>query len=488
MAESKKTFDEDLFHRKPYAEFLKNLILNSASYHRDDDVKAYTIAIDSPWGTGKSVFLEKFESLLETECKDTIRVVHYNAWKNDFWNNAFEPFAEAIFSSDWFCSALDEQTSDRTADKVLSAAKNFAIAFLKGKLEKDMDPAYAAKGFTDLGDAVKNATSKYPNAISKEYSAFMDNLELMQQAMDKVLHESLEDGKLVVIIDELDRCRPTFAIETLEIVKHIMDVENVVYIFALDVKQLGAAIRQVYGPDTDATGYLMRFFSYYSRMPEASADAMIGKLIDSTNNIDEKELIKEDLCSVVSKFQLSPRDIETIGKVYQLMMDNFLSSYKNRQAYLLYWTLLCWKYKYPTSFASLSKGSVEKLLHEFLRSDNKQKDMCVRAALEIAQKNKPFKSCVFSKLSIDSTSIESGRIIYKIKPDDGVNKIDIVWKNGEYFTISDTYFSKDLSLSGILFTEDLLHWDEIKDLTPGQFLFQRMEMFNFLPEISSATE
>lgn len=483
MAERKKTFDEDLFHRKPYAEFLKKLILDSGAYHRDDDVKAYTIAIDSPWGTGKSVFLEKFESLLETECGDTLRVVHYNAWKNDFWNNAFEPFAEAIFSSDWFCSALDEQTSDRAADKVLSAAKNLIIAFLKGKLEKYLDLEYAEKGFADLGDAVKNATSKYPNAISKEYAAFTDNLELMQQAMDKVIHESLKDGKLVVVIDELDRCRPTFAIETLEIVKHIMDVENVVYIFALDVQQLGAAIRQVYGADTDATGYLMRFFSYYSRMPEASADAMIGKLIDSTKNIDERELIKADLFSVVSKFKLSPRDIETIGKVYQLMMDNFLSSYKNRQAYLLYWTLLCWKYKDPTSFANLSKGSIATLLHEFLFSDNKQKNLCVRTALEIVQKNRPFKSYAFSKLSIDSTSRNSERTINKAEPDNGVNKIKIVWQYGEYTSRPDTDFSKDISLSGILFTEDLLHWNEIKDLTPGQFLFQRMEMFNFLPVI-----
>ena len=66
LDKKENTFDsDDLFHRRPYAEFLKKLILNCDSYHRDDDVKAYTIALDSPWGTGKSVFLEKFEALLE---------------------------------------------------------------------------------------------------------------------------------------------------------------------------------------------------------------------------------------------------------------------------------------------------------------------------------------------------------------------------------------------------------------------------------------
>lgn len=482
--EKKRTFDDDdLFQRKSYAEFLKNLILNCGNYHRDDDIKAYTIALDSPWGTGKSVFLEKFESMLAQKCSDTICVVHYNAWKSDFWSNAFEPFVEALFSSECFARLLLDQSEGKASQKFISACKDFGIAFLKGQLEKQVDVDRLEKSIQGFKSAFDVAVEQKSDAITDNYKTYTKHLKDLQNAMEGFLSEALPDGKLLIVIDELDRCKPTFAIETLEIVKHIMDVPNVVYMFSLDVKQLGAAVKQVYGPDTDATGYLMRFFSYYSRLPEASTTAMIGRLIDSTKNIDEKELIKEDLLSIAPKFQLSPRDIETIGKVYQLMMNNFLSSYKNRQAYLLYWTLLCWKYKKPSSFANLSKGSVSELLHDFLFSNNRQKNLCVRTALEIVQQNKPLKSYEFSRLSIDSTSIDSRRIIHKIEPDNGVNRIKIVWKHGEYSSFSDTDFSKDLSLSGILFTEDLLHWDKIKDLTPGQFLFRQMEMFNFLPTI-----
>lgn len=122
MPGTKRTFEnnDDLFHRKPYAEFLKNLILKCDNYHRDDDVKAYTIALDSPWGTGKSVFLEKFESMLEQDCKDQLCVVHYNAWENDFWDNAFEPFANAVFSHPLFASPLADQTET-------SAGKNLGM-------------------------------------------------------------------------------------------------------------------------------------------------------------------------------------------------------------------------------------------------------------------------------------------------------------------------------------------------------------------------
>ena len=203
--------------------------MDSDFYHREDDVQAYTIAIDSPWGTGKSVFLEKFESMLETDSLDQIRVVHYNAWKNDFWNNAFEPFADAVFSHPLFASSLGEQTSERSIKSLGNAVKHVALAFGKKRLENYFDVEQMAKAGESLAGFVGTYTSNDPNAISPEYSAYKQNLNDMQDAMEAVLKEAIPTGKLVIIIDELDRCRPTFAIDTLEIVKHVKDVPNVVY-------------------------------------------------------------------------------------------------------------------------------------------------------------------------------------------------------------------------------------------------------------------
>lgn len=96
------SFDEDdRLNRKRYAEFLKNLILNSSDFKRDDERKAFSIAIDSPWGTGKSYFLNMFRNYLCTEKDCDMAVVLYNAWENDNWNNAFEPLAQTLFEA--FC-------------------------------------------------------------------------------------------------------------------------------------------------------------------------------------------------------------------------------------------------------------------------------------------------------------------------------------------------------------------------------------------------
>ena len=492
MAETKRSFEQDdLFNRKPYAKFLERLILNSGSYHRDDDVQAYTIAIDSPWGTGKSVFLEKFENMMEADYQDKIRIVHYNAWKKDFWNNAFEPFANAIFSSDWFCTARERQTGAKTAEKLLSAGRNFAIAYLKGKLEKDFDVELAAKGLSDLAEAAGKAISKYPNAISKEYAEFTENLDLMQQAMAEVLNQTLPGGKLVIIIDELDRCRPTFAIETLEIVKHIMDVKDVVYIFSLDVRQLGSAIRQVYGTGTDATGYLMRFFSYYSRMPEADTMKMLKEIAGYIDKAEEIERLTCEMQAICRALSLTARDLETIGKVYRLMLKVFLSEYQCNKAYLLYWTLLCVKYKWPLEYNEQMHGngsSEQKNYGAFLGKRNCVNNL--RRPLKSIFDAKPLKEITLYRINQDNGEVGTGFTINKIEilQNSGLRIKGWPGQDRTGFRMILCDLKEEESLSDLLFYPDLKRWDEIKDLTPAQFLLQQLEMFNFIPEIPTATE
>ena len=72
---------------------------------------------------------------------------------------------------------------------------------------------------------------------------------------------------LLICIDELDRCRPQFALEMLESIKHLFEVENVVFILAYDGKQLACSTEAVYGPDFDGPGYLRRFFNLELGLP-----------------------------------------------------------------------------------------------------------------------------------------------------------------------------------------------------------------------------
>lgn len=77
-----------------------------------------------------------------------------------------------------------------------------------------------------------------------------------------------EAQKLVIFIDELDRCRPTFAIETLERIKHYFDDERIIFVVSVNKEQLIHTISKFYGASFDATAYLNKFFDMNIYLPE----------------------------------------------------------------------------------------------------------------------------------------------------------------------------------------------------------------------------
>ena len=91
----------DKLNRNDFINFVKNLIINADHYKRNNDSESYVIALDSAWGTGKSFFIELLKRDIENT-EDDIRIVKYNAWGNDYCENAFNPlFYDASFSFEY---------------------------------------------------------------------------------------------------------------------------------------------------------------------------------------------------------------------------------------------------------------------------------------------------------------------------------------------------------------------------------------------------
>ena len=104
------------------------------------------------------------------------------------------------------------------------------------------------------------------------YQARLATMEKLRQALNKLAQEAREDTgyPLVVIIDELDRCRPDYAVELLERVKHVLTVENTAFVFGINRQALGEAIGHRFGiSDTD--GYLAKFFDVDAPCPDPQA-------------------------------------------------------------------------------------------------------------------------------------------------------------------------------------------------------------------------
>jgi hypothetical protein len=84
---------------------------------------------------------------------------------------------------------------------------------------------------------------------------------------------------MFIFIDELDRCRPTYSIAMLERIKHLFDVDGVVFVLATDATQLSHSIKAVYGSEFDSKRYLQRFFSRTYKLPTPPIGSIVDALI-----------------------------------------------------------------------------------------------------------------------------------------------------------------------------------------------------------------
>ena len=124
---------------------------------------------------------------------------------------------------------------------------------------------------------------------------------------------SIEDESrpLIIIIDELDRCRPSYAIELLETAKHIFNVENVIFVLSTNRRQLARAFEGIYGEKFDGSGYLERFFDIDFRLPDVSRTNFIERTLDDTltSKLLEEKYGREAFVSLMDHSTLTVRNI-----------------------------------------------------------------------------------------------------------------------------------------------------------------------------------
>lgn len=478
---------DDKLGRKRYAEFLKKLILNSDDFKREDERRAFSIAIDSPWGTGKSYFLNMLKNHLRGLSSDKrkfdpngpFRVVLYNAWENDCWNNAFEPLAQKL------CESVDIGDLLKEDEAALQEAVKSIGIILQGIGEKAAQLVVSERATEKLRQCMEKVYDPYLT-VSEEYVKFRQSVGMLKNILSEAAEELQQcsgdtHAKIVVIIDELDRCRPDFAVQTMEFVKHLFDAENVVFLFALDMSQLCHSIKAIYGDGIDADGYLVRFFDYYGKLLEPDirgfiADELKGKVELADDTIDE-------LASVAQRFSLSLRDIKTVMKVFLQMEMCILDEYENDYAHILYFGFLTIKYKFPNQF--------QEAVHGNFKSIPKCEMITNRLSGIISEKQTLSKMEKYvtnsreERIGIDSiTVIDADKDLISVELDEKAQS-DISIGRCRYRSLRFDADGDGILLNGdervneILFFNDLKKWDQIKNLTPAQYLMQQLEMFDF---------
>lgn len=94
--------------------------------------------------------------------------------------------------------------------------------------------------------------------------------KMIKEFLDSLLLE--KGSRLVVYIDELDRCKPSYAVRLLERIKHYFSNDRITYVFSVNINELQHTIKQYYGSDFDASKYLDRFFDLRISLPSADLE------------------------------------------------------------------------------------------------------------------------------------------------------------------------------------------------------------------------
>lgn len=259
---AEEPFREDALGRKDSADILSHFVRSCS--------ESVVICLDGAWGQGKTTFFRMWRQQLLNEGLVTL---YFNAWENDFSDDALICLIGEISSAIEDISLHGDKAK---AKKYLAKAKKFGMGLVKRSIP--VAAKIATAGALDLDKLTEQALASFAETIAKEqienYEKSKKTLTAFKAALEELalsVYDDDEDRKpLIFIVDELDRCRPNFAIEVLEKAKHFFNVKNIVFVIGADKEQLGHSIRSLYGNKINVNGYLRRFidFDYILPPPE----------------------------------------------------------------------------------------------------------------------------------------------------------------------------------------------------------------------------
>lgn len=279
------------------------------------------IAIGAPWGEGKSWFGRNWAAQLKV---DNYRVVYIDAFEQDYIEDPF-----LLIATEFSCLFENDKNTLRDFNKkselVLRTIMPFAaktvvnllgaVAFGQMGLSEKIEGAFEV-GAEDVSDAAGDwITKRFENHETEKLAikAFKENL--------KSFASKDQEKPIVIFVDELDRCRPDFAVKLIERIKHFFNVENVIFVLLLNREQLQVAVKGVYGESTNASNYLGKFVNFFFTLPKVGKNSEL----EHTRLFLRKELEKykglsndfvNEFSRVACFFRLSLRDIEKALSIY----------------------------------------------------------------------------------------------------------------------------------------------------------------------------
>ncbi|HHG89047.1 MAG TPA: hypothetical protein ENJ90_01030, partial [Devosia sp.] len=315
---------KDLFGRADLGEGMTNLVTTISD--------PLVIAFDGKWGTGKTTFLKMWAGELR---KLEIPVIFFDAFENDYADDAFAVLVREIVALTEANKTPAEGSFDEIKESSIKlgsrllrvTAKVGAKATIKIITAGTVNNSDVKKAIEEVIDEAGEVADDYMRSfltdISDQKNIVAEFRKTLEALPNQLAPKNGEEKQkpLVFIIDELDRCKPIFALQILERIKHFMSVPNVHFVLGVHMEQLKRSVQFAYGAKIEATTYLQKFIN----LTIANSDTewsehsrrivkYIRYLSDSLNlpSTEENRLTMEFLQRVALKNVFSLRTLEHI--------------------------------------------------------------------------------------------------------------------------------------------------------------------------------
>lgn len=291
----------DFINRNKYINSLGKILLNLTN--------GAIISLDGNWGSGKTVFLKELEYLInnghdskfkniEKETIDRLKeqymVFYFNAWENDSNNNAI---LSLIYSLVKGTNLEEEKDKYGATARLVNTVLKFISAGAVDIKNDIFGPQWEKRTVVEPVKAVEEIKEKFKDFIT----------ELLIE----------NKNKIIVIIDEIDRCKPTFAVNLLENIKHFYDDDRIVFIIGTNNKALSACISKVYGDKYDGDLYLDKFFDYNLELPNNYLESyLLATLEGKTISLSST---KQAIIEVSKLYNMSMRETNRYLKAFSMI-------------------------------------------------------------------------------------------------------------------------------------------------------------------------
>ncbi len=299
------------------------------------------VAVDGPWGCGKSFFLKCWVGAHKADYGTQTNLLYFDAFAHDYLDDPLTSLVSAlgerleqVKAEESKSDTLAKTALDSGVKKLKRAAPILAKGIARTALNVATSGALSQIENLDeslIDDAIKGASAELNDAIGEFWKAERSRRAAMDLFKNGLEGLSEDGAKLIIVVDELDRCRPDYALQLLEVIKHFFNVENVHFVLGVNLRELENSVRARYGNKVNAATYLQKFYSLIFALKANETKGASGQtqLAVYFNKIaDECEVgknpVREALETLLNHLSLSDVTLRTLERITTtLILANF---------------------------------------------------------------------------------------------------------------------------------------------------------------------